>query len=488
MSVRPDAYYEYSPSSKSMADRLFDLSDSLRRAIEERMAPPVLRLPLSAKEDPGTADLRTLLASCTVPELKQLHESNGAFLPRAQKKLNLVESLLVSLPFAWRNLLDLVNAAMASVIMQFDKTERLNEKVLYQVATQIQFLLSRGFLFAVQSDDGLSFVMPTELRRTIQVLRKPELQQQIKRNSDLCMMGQNLVVMTGVMSRDSLYRYLDELVQLYDAGRLDTLVQISEERDRRTRLTLAPDTCAAFPQYAAYSDTVDQVILADHGRLGCFCHCHVLSPHDLYQQQLDRPTLLFRPYSCRDLLESVQTDIVKAAELVRYLTTHGHLDQKTAERIVPLLTIAIKNGLPNMTCIQWLMDTIRPVDMARSQALLNYLNGSYINSISRWILKGYSSEQVVRMMPPDQGRAADDQSEWVTEADEWAETQAIHDHLGISPADIEKIRQMKPIDIPVNGHQDSTNEPVAAAGVKPGRNDPCPCGSGKKYKKCCGRA
>ncbi len=25
------------------------------------------------------------------------------------------------------------------------------------------------------------------------------------------------------------------------------------------------------------------------------------------------------------------------------------------------------------------------------------------------------------------------------------------------------------------------------AGPKVGRNDPCPCGSGKKYKKCCGR-
>jgi len=23
--------------------------------------------------------------------------------------------------------------------------------------------------------------------------------------------------------------------------------------------------------------------------------------------------------------------------------------------------------------------------------------------------------------------------------------------------------------------------------VRPGPNDPCPCGSGKKYKKCCGR-
>ena len=31
--------------------------------------------------------------------------------------------------------------------------------------------------------------------------------------------------------------------------------------------------------------------------------------------------------------------------------------------------------------------------------------------------------------------------------------------------------------------------PVRLAGApkKVGRNDPCPCGSGKKYKKCCGR-
>lgn len=28
--------------------------------------------------------------------------------------------------------------------------------------------------------------------------------------------------------------------------------------------------------------------------------------------------------------------------------------------------------------------------------------------------------------------------------------------------------------------------PVVNAGSKIGRNDPCPCGSGKKYKKCCG--
>ena len=32
-----------------------------------------------------------------------------------------------------------------------------------------------------------------------------------------------------------------------------------------------------------------------------------------------------------------------------------------------------------------------------------------------------------------------------------------------------------------------TAEKLAAAGVRVGRNDPCPCGSGKRYKQCHGR-
>jgi len=30
-------------------------------------------------------------------------------------------------------------------------------------------------------------------------------------------------------------------------------------------------------------------------------------------------------------------------------------------------------------------------------------------------------------------------------------------------------------------------QPFVRAGQKVGRNDPCPCGSGKKYKQCHGR-
>jgi hypothetical protein len=40
---------------------------------------------------------------------------------------------------------------------------------------------------------------------------------------------------------------------------------------------------------------------------------------------------------------------------------------------------------------------------------------------------------------------------------------------------------------PVYGEEGEAlvDEPVATT-MKAGRNDPCPCGSGKKYKKCCG--
>ena len=31
-------------------------------------------------------------------------------------------------------------------------------------------------------------------------------------------------------------------------------------------------------------------------------------------------------------------------------------------------------------------------------------------------------------------------------------------------------------------------KPATNNSAKVGRNDPCPCGSGKKYKQCCGKA
>ncbi|MBT9143735.1 MAG: hypothetical protein DDT29_02146 [Dehalococcoidia bacterium] len=47
------------------------------------------------------------------------------------------------------------------------------------------------------------------------------------------------------------------------------------------------------------------------------------------------------------------------------------------------------------------------------------------------------------------------------------------------------VESHKPEDI--SDLERALNSPAPAKAIKrPGRNDPCPCGSGKKYKQCCG--
>ncbi len=58
------------------------------------------------------------------------------------------------------------------------------------------------------------------------------------------------------------------------------------------------------------------------------------------------------------------------------------------------------------------------------------------------------------------------------------------------PEVIEDLQKPKEQDLVFSGSGDSTpakKNPVKREGRKVGRNDPCICGSGKKYKKCCGR-
>lgn len=56
------------------------------------------------------------------------------------------------------------------------------------------------------------------------------------------------------------------------------------------------------------------------------------------------------------------------------------------------------------------------------------------------------------------------------------------------PEEIDKLREPEEQNL-VFSHGDDTEKkkPVKRDGDKVGRNDPCPCGSGKKYKKCCGK-
>jgi preprotein translocase subunit SecA len=65
----------------------------------------------------------------------------------------------------------------------------------------------------------------------------------------------------------------------------------------------------------------------------------------------------------------------------------------------------------------------------------------------------------------------------------FVETAAVHEE---APGASEIARQQQAA-IDASGGGDKKPEPIRRRGKKVGRNDPCPCGSGKKYKSCCMR-
>jgi preprotein translocase subunit SecA len=63
----------------------------------------------------------------------------------------------------------------------------------------------------------------------------------------------------------------------------------------------------------------------------------------------------------------------------------------------------------------------------------------------------------------------------------WVETAAIHDEAIGATEEFKRSQEQTSAGSDV----DARPEPIRNRGTRVGRNDPCPCGSGKKYKNCC---
>ena len=64
-------------------------------------------------------------------------------------------------------------------------------------------------------------------------------------------------------------------------------------------------------------------------------------------------------------------------------------------------------------------------------------------------------------------------------------------HLNLERFDQQEIerrrkRELEELNL-IGGDNTTERQPVMREGDKVGRNDPCPCRSGKKYKRCCGK-
>lgn len=88
------------------------------------------------------------------------------------------------------------------------------------------------------------------------------------------------------------------------------------------------------------------------------------------------------------------------------------------------------------------------------------------------------SPKLVETQPHIYAKLAELLAEDVKEAAMTAETAAVI----IKPTEV----VIEAFDAAVSGRRPGERQGTVTAAVKPGRNEPCPCGSGKKYKKCHG--
>ncbi len=112
-----------------------------------------------------------------------------------------------------------------------------------------------------------------------------------------------------------------------------------------------------------------------------------------------------------------------------------------ADNLVNESVYAIKNGQPIGDILQFLQNNLEIKSFEVLQQFVKELNYFY-NNTRQWIIKGYTPSEVLDMEQP-----------------------FLRPLLTNKKGKVINIKKK----------------------IKIGRNDPCPCGSGKKYKKCCGK-
>jgi len=147
--------------------------------------------------------------------------------------------------------------------------------------------------------------------------------------------------------------------------------------------------------------------------------------------------LNYHPYTKEELTKAADENFFERGpqynEFIRFILEHYEMNRSDADFMITQCVLEAKNGGNIQSVLNVLQEFIEIPEQQYANQLFNKL-AAVLNHSTQWALKGYSPDGV----SPKQNNAA--------------------------ASDVSAISDGK---------------------KKVGRNDPCPCGSGKKFKKCC---
>ena len=164
------------------------------------------------------------------------------------------------------------------------------------------------------------------------------------------------------------------------------------------------------------------------------------------------------------------------SKLVSAVEDHFHPEMRRMERFV-LLEVVDSAWKDHLLSMDYLRSAVGQRGMAQQDPKVEYKREGMRLFDELWKAIGErTTELIFRMEQLDEGFVSST----------WVETSARHD-AAQSPTSETMQEQQQAIEASQSGGQDQKVEPIRNRQPKVGRNDPCPCGSGKKYKNCCMR-
>ncbi|MBH5317046.1 SEC-C domain-containing protein [Paenibacillus sp. GSMTC-2017] len=186
-----------------------------------------------------------------------------------------------------------------------------------------------------------------------------------------------------------------------------------------------------------YEFEYNRVVFSDFG---------VLDMEELVKEQQLRESLEFYPFTKEQLLQAGEDGFIERTAsynaLIGYLMHNYSMSNEEADEIVSECEYLITAG-KMLQDIMGVLDNFLEMDNSIMQELVGYVI-PLMNDTRQWYLKGHRSSELTSRT-----------SNRVTSSSFSSKA------------------------------TNSSNVVQFPSGEKVGRNDACPCGSGKKYKKCC---
>ncbi|MGI6648970.1 MAG: SEC-C metal-binding domain-containing protein [Bacillota bacterium] len=339
------------------------------------------------------------------------------------RKAELAAELVRLIPMKFKEVLSYLDQGRYGLI----KLIAQNSGVItgYDMKTRAaEALLGYSLVFpGVNNNDQKVLCLPQELVDTFWQVDTPELEKIVRRNTEWVLLTHGMLYYYGVASPWFINWKISQLT--------------GQDIDFREYINVM----------SVAMDHYGQVRWSSFG----FCDHRVFDAKKIIEEHSMRDNVDYYPFTKQQLLKAGEPDYIDRSpamnDLISFLLQYYELNNEETDEIALQLINLINLDAKSTAIIEYLNSWFEFPSFDFVRQLTSKITDLH-NNTRQWVLKGHTPNELF---------------------------QEEKKHLRPLPTEPFQLGQTdsKVIDLKTR--------------TKVGRNDPCPCGSGKKYKKCCGK-